>query len=220
MKRMSIETSICHNKVPVRIFILQHYWTPFMNLFNLPSDIYQYILFLIQVSNWFINARVRLWKPMVEEIHMLETRQVQKNSLREEQNNDWQKDPSDPISCEKTSASTQRIREFTSKRTRNDLTETPPENDDVMILSCENSSRHPRLGVGVSSAGGNGGVSLTLGLHQNNGLGLPEPFPINAARRFGLDANGEGYGTSGIDASNRQFGREIIGGQLLHDFVG
>ncbi|KAL2239421.1 UNVERIFIED_CONTAM: BEL1-like homeodomain protein 8, partial [Sesamum indicum] len=26
------------------------------------------------VSNWFINARVRLWKPMVEEIHMLETK--------------------------------------------------------------------------------------------------------------------------------------------------
>ncbi|CAN4120272.1 unnamed protein product [Withania somnifera] len=29
-----------------------------------------------QVSNWFINARVRVWKPMVEEIHMLETRGV------------------------------------------------------------------------------------------------------------------------------------------------
>ncbi|XP_051113421.1 BEL1-like homeodomain protein 8 [Andrographis paniculata] len=27
-----------------------------------------------QVSNWFINARVRLWKPMVEEIHMLESK--------------------------------------------------------------------------------------------------------------------------------------------------
>ncbi|XP_050368641.1 BEL1-like homeodomain protein 8 [Argentina anserina] len=27
-----------------------------------------------QVSNWFINARVRVWKPMVEEIHVLETR--------------------------------------------------------------------------------------------------------------------------------------------------
>ncbi|XP_074578749.1 BEL1-like homeodomain protein 9 [Curcuma longa] len=25
-----------------------------------------------QVSNWFINARVRLWKPMVEEVHTLE----------------------------------------------------------------------------------------------------------------------------------------------------
>ncbi|KAF2563874.1 hypothetical protein F2Q70_00013971, partial [Brassica cretica] len=33
-----------------------------------------------QVSNWFINARVRVWKPMVEEIHMLETRQSQKSS--------------------------------------------------------------------------------------------------------------------------------------------
>lgn len=29
---------------------------------------------LIQVSNWFINARVRVWKPMVEEIHTLETK--------------------------------------------------------------------------------------------------------------------------------------------------
>ncbi|XP_062191375.1 BEL1-like homeodomain protein 8 [Phragmites australis] len=27
-----------------------------------------------QVSNWFINARVRLWKPMVEEMYKLETR--------------------------------------------------------------------------------------------------------------------------------------------------
>ncbi|KAG7642329.1 Homeobox-like domain superfamily [Arabidopsis suecica] len=29
-----------------------------------------------QVSNWFINARVRLWKPMVEEIHTLETKAI------------------------------------------------------------------------------------------------------------------------------------------------
>lgn len=26
----------------------------------------------MQVSNWFINARVRVWKPMVEEVHMLD----------------------------------------------------------------------------------------------------------------------------------------------------
>lgn len=39
-----------------------------------------------QVSNWFINARVRVWKPMVEEIHMLETKgfsdQTNHNSCR------------------------------------------------------------------------------------------------------------------------------------------
>jgi hypothetical protein len=33
-----------------------------------------------QVSNWFINARVRLWKPMVEEIHNLEMRQLHKTT--------------------------------------------------------------------------------------------------------------------------------------------
>ena len=33
----------------------------------------------VQVSNWFINARVRLWKPMMEEIHNLEMRQVHKH---------------------------------------------------------------------------------------------------------------------------------------------
>ncbi|KAI3450592.1 hypothetical protein Pfo_007257 [Paulownia fortunei] len=34
-----------------------------------------------QVSNWFINARVRVWKPMVEEIHMLETKGVAETGL-------------------------------------------------------------------------------------------------------------------------------------------
>lgn len=157
---------------------------------------------------------------MVEEIHMLETRQSQKASLREEQNADRQNDPmpsGNPISCGKTPTSTQRIREFGSKRTRNDLSDIPAGNEEVINLSYENSSRHNHL---VSGGIGNGGVSLTLGLHQNNGLGLPDPFPINAARRFGLDANGEGYVVGGIDTPNRHFGREIMGDQLLHDFVG
>lgn len=34
-----------------------------------------------QVSNWFINARVRLWKPMVEEMYMEETKDQQDNNL-------------------------------------------------------------------------------------------------------------------------------------------
>ncbi|GAV62647.1 Homeobox_KN domain-containing protein/POX domain-containing protein [Cephalotus follicularis] len=40
-----------------------------------------------QVSNWFINARVRVWKPMVEEIHMLETKgsaEVNRNTSKNE----------------------------------------------------------------------------------------------------------------------------------------
>lgn len=32
-----------------------------------------------QVSNWFINARVRLWKPMVEEMYVEETKERENN---------------------------------------------------------------------------------------------------------------------------------------------
>ncbi|CAL9118467.1 unnamed protein product [Musa acuminata var. zebrina] len=38
-----------------------------------------------QVSNWFINARVRLWKPMVEEVHSLEMHQKHQPSAGREQ---------------------------------------------------------------------------------------------------------------------------------------
>ncbi|KAK9289921.1 hypothetical protein L1049_008082 [Liquidambar formosana] len=64
-----------------------------------------------QVSNWFINARVRLWKPMVEEIHMLETRQAQKTSQKEERNANRPSDhlPSaNSFASENPSTSTQR----------------------------------------------------------------------------------------------------------------
>ncbi|KAA8549965.1 hypothetical protein F0562_001676 [Nyssa sinensis] len=36
-----------------------------------------------QVSNWFINARVRLWKPMVEEMYLEETKDHEKNGSEE-----------------------------------------------------------------------------------------------------------------------------------------
>ncbi|KAF7818854.1 BEL1-like homeodomain protein 1 [Senna tora] len=36
-----------------------------------------------QVSNWFINARVRLWKPMVEEMYMEEMKEQEQNGSEE-----------------------------------------------------------------------------------------------------------------------------------------
>ncbi|KAH7844928.1 hypothetical protein Vadar_033324 [Vaccinium darrowii] len=36
-----------------------------------------------QVSNWFINARVRLWKPMVEEMYLEETKEKDQNGAEE-----------------------------------------------------------------------------------------------------------------------------------------
>lgn len=180
-----------------------------------------------QVSNWFINARVRLWKPMVEEIHMLETRQSQKGSSQREEVNDLL-----PTSCsiegENASTSIQRSGDFPLKRSREDPTEAPggAMGQQQMKMPYDSLLHNAHnIGVGLSSGGGGGngggggGVSLTLGLHQN-GVGLADSYPLNAARRFGLDSHGESYVVSGFAAQNRQFGRDIIDGQIMHDFVG
>ncbi|KAL3826044.1 hypothetical protein ACJIZ3_022073 [Penstemon smallii] len=163
-----------------------------------------------QVSNWFINARVRLWKPMVEEIHMLETRQTQKPSERDDQHPNGLNDhfPTNcSIECENGTSS--RIGEFPLKRTREDLTEAPRGNGGQMNFLYENLSHNPHMGNNTIS--NNAGVSLTLGLHQN-GVGLSESYPITAARHFGLDAHGDGYNMmSGFTTQNRQFERDIIG---------
>ncbi|BBH04993.1 Plant homeobox family protein [Prunus dulcis] len=58
----------------LRAWLFEHFLHPY------PTDTDKHMLATQtglsrnQVSNWFINARVRVWKPMVEEIHMLETR--------------------------------------------------------------------------------------------------------------------------------------------------
>ncbi|XP_039052414.1 BEL1-like homeodomain protein 4 [Hibiscus syriacus] len=58
----------------LRAWLFEHFLHPY------PTDTDKHILAIQtglsrnQVSNWFINARVRVWKPMVEEIHMLESK--------------------------------------------------------------------------------------------------------------------------------------------------
>nr|DAD26560.1 TPA_asm: hypothetical protein HUJ06_028028 [Nelumbo nucifera] len=180
------------------------------------------ISMLDEVSNWFINARVRLWKPMVEEIHMLETRQAQKASETEDRNTEKLVDhppPENSLATDKQpqNSSVQKTQDPPLKRTRNDLPHVLNRSDVPMNFSYHNIPN--QVGVSMSTVGINSGVSLTLGLQQNNGIGLSEPFTMNIAHRFGLEANNEGYVMGGFEAQNRQFGKDI-GGQLLHDFVG
>ncbi|CAL5192217.1 unnamed protein product [Lathyrus oleraceus] len=167
-----------------------------------------------QVSNWFINARVRLWKPMVEEIHMLESQQSQKEpSQREELH---RKNLSDNNIAENQSTSIENFHDISYKRTRNELHNMP-----VMNQSIASNQEVGSVGVSMMNKGAtSNGVSLTLGLHQNHGIGLSEPFDMSAAQRYGLAVQPESYAASGFQLQNRQFGRDFITGQLLHDFVG
>ncbi|GJT98074.1 homeobox protein BEL1 [Tanacetum coccineum] len=58
----------------LRAWLFEHFLHPY------PNDVDKHILARqtglsrSQVSNWFINARVRLWKPMVEEMYVEETK--------------------------------------------------------------------------------------------------------------------------------------------------
>ncbi|CAH8359667.1 unnamed protein product [Eruca vesicaria subsp. sativa] len=195
-----------------------------------------------QVSNWFINARVRVWKPMVEEIHMLETRQSQRSS-----SSSWRDERStttvfpDNINNNPPSGAQQRANNNSSppRRVRNDDVHANTNNDNNNFMNAGNGGRGGGGGVRFSygiessnvpgmSSSTKGGVSLTLGLHHQ--IGLSEPLPMTTAQRFGLDGGSSGgggeefYGGGGrYDGQNRQFGRDFIGGsnhQFLHDFVG
>ncbi|CAI9785833.1 unnamed protein product [Fraxinus pennsylvanica] len=83
-----------------------------------------------QVSNWFINARVRLWKPMVEEMYLEEMKNSESN-----------------ISEENTSKSGAAVRELVSKSTA--LEEN---NNGKMEGIPEKNSKKPRNGNSQSNA--------------------------------------------------------------------
>ncbi|XP_058099444.1 BEL1-like homeodomain protein 9 [Magnolia sinica] len=176
-----------------------------------------------QVSNWFINARVRLWKPMVEEIHSLEMRQTQKNSEREDGNANKEGElplaPPIPSDKQPQNTTSQKTQDLPPNRCRNELPPVPNYGDESMNFAFSNIVNHQQsIGLDAGIASGSGGVSLTLGLRQNNGVCLSEPMPVGIAH-FSLEDNGNTYVMGGFEPQNRHFGRDI-GGQLLRDFVG
>ncbi|KAL8198083.1 hypothetical protein R6Q57_024380 [Mikania cordata] len=130
-----------------------------------------------QVSNWFINARVRIWKPMVEEIHTLETKGLANTN------------PSNPPADGQDTSnmgmgSLPDKQQPDSLRTSATLTMINHENEpNDQLLDHEKRSR-PEYQIHQSNmdraftdimpyppttfeAGGVGPVSLTLGLRQN-----------------------------------------------------
>ncbi|XP_014520892.1 BEL1-like homeodomain protein 4 [Vigna radiata var. radiata] len=67
----------------LRAWLFEHFLHPY------PSDADKHLLARQtglsrnQVSNWFINARVRLWKPMVEEMYQQELKEAESTEERE-----------------------------------------------------------------------------------------------------------------------------------------
>ncbi|KAL2902632.1 Homeobox protein BEL1-like protein [Bienertia sinuspersici] len=74
----------------LRAWLFEHFLHPY------PSDVDKHILARqtglsrSQVSNWFINARVRLWKPMVEQMYLEETKEEQDKTYMGSSSDDHQ----------------------------------------------------------------------------------------------------------------------------------
>ncbi|CAL4953662.1 unnamed protein product [Urochloa decumbens] len=202
-----------------------------------------------QVSNWFINARVRLWKPMVEEIHNLEMRQVHKHPALEksqhamhhqtQHSSESSGKPSDPSDSQlgQSSSITRNHAIPASQGFPDELSQMSHSIQQGQVTfaydglsnaqhqhGLTSSQHHQQVGSMSGFGGaGNGGVSLTLGLHQNNRVCIAEPIPAslppNLAHRFGLEEVSDAYVMGSFGGQDRHFGKEI-GGHLVHDFVG
>uniref|UniRef100_A0A5B6ZC51 Homeobox domain-containing protein n=1 Tax=Davidia involucrata TaxID=16924 RepID=A0A5B6ZC51_DAVIN len=87
-----------------------------------------------QVSNWFINARVRLWKPMVEEMYKEEIKDQEQNGSEEksEHNNEDSASKSN-ASQEKSPVTENQSRGFKSKQ------------DNIPTISISTSSTSPTI---------------------------------------------------------------------------
>ncbi|GJM91321.1 hypothetical protein PR202_ga07683 [Eleusine coracana subsp. coracana] len=195
----------------------------------------------VQVSNWFINARVRLWKPMVEEMYVEEM----KDDPAEE-GGGCSNDPNNPT--------------YTSER--EGLGEMKPTRAQlvahdagslasVVSIGSSRDQQQNSLNFGVMEhlgfgaydghGGGGSGVSLTLGLHQQHADphgGVNVAFAgatSSSAHEFLFMAGGEqqqmvDVARGGVYAGGHHFGASVEGDtgvttlktnyHLLHDLAG
>ncbi|KAK6274705.1 hypothetical protein POUND7_004414 [Theobroma cacao] len=154
------------------------------------------------VSNWFINARVRLWKPMVEEMYLEEIKEHENNMASSDGATDGddngrpnQNPPTDqkPTPDQLVRVDSECLSSIVTNPDKNDAKSAKtlqnqqshqPQNFGTygaMELDFSSYSHHTAGGVSYGSDNANqnfngGGVSLTLGLQQHGGTGVSLAF--------------------------------------------
>ncbi|KAI3702535.1 hypothetical protein L6452_28275 [Arctium lappa] len=202
-----------------------------------------------QVSNWFINARVRLWKPMVEEMYKEEAGDAEMES-----NSSSEMAPKDTEGNRKTSAnqgedtnqSTAASSAFDSKSLNqahdSEMVGTSTDSDFQNMMVQSNRGERERLMAAAAyqmprrfGNGNGGGVSLTLGLQHCEDGSLPPMASIGSHNHSFVDVRGGGggggvYDTAGgssVEPETIDFDcvdssnrqQRFNSSQLLHDFV-
>lgn len=119
-----------------------------------------------QVSNWFINARVRLWKPMVEEMYLEEIKEHEQNGAGEKvSKSNEDSDSKSTTPKEKSPAGDNQTGSFNSKQ-ENSITQFVPS-----AISMSTPSPSP---TGVSNHRNHSGFSL-IGSSELDGITQGSP---------------------------------------------
>ncbi|XP_060193494.1 BEL1-like homeodomain protein 4 [Lycium barbarum] len=177
----------------LRAWLFEHFLNPY------PSDADKHLLARQtglsrnQVANWFINARVRLWKPMVEDMYQREAKEdddMEDNNTSQNQNitsNINAQTPTPNISSSSTNtattetkpAATATINTTVASDKRSQMN-APENNPSIVAMNSHSSSMPTQIlpSIQDSEIGStmirfgttSGDVSLTLGLHHAGNL--------------------------------------------------
>ncbi|KAH0917305.1 hypothetical protein HID58_024965 [Brassica napus] len=152
----NVDQQVRQQRALQRLGVMQpHTWRPQRGLPDssvliLRAWLFEHFLHPGQVSNWFINARVRLWKPMVEEIY-------------KEEFTDALKESGPNLSSRNTPATTEIQEQHQMESSSNNV---------VAISSMgQNSVAHAGdrfMMVTEMTRHGSGGMSLTLGIKNSD----------------------------------------------------
>ncbi|XP_047974537.1 homeobox protein BEL1 homolog [Salvia hispanica] len=202
----------------LRAWLFEHFLHPY------PSDVDKHILARqtglsrSQVSNWFINARVRLWKPMVEEMYLEE--------LKEKSTADSDERNQTP---EETKPSHEQLVRRDSECLSSIINNEPKKGKTLQNEQQHFSDSYGAMELDFSSYS-SGSVSLTLGLHQRcegegGGVSLAFATPAQSSLFYPRDQNQmeecQTAPFSLLDSENQSLQyRNLMGAQLLHDLAG
>lgn len=200
----------------LRAWLFEHFLHPY------PSDVDKHILARqtglsrSQVSNWFINARVRLWKPMVEEMYLEELKEEDRNSQSSNATT-MQEGPGNRSHPHATnpnpnpSPSSQPLFDEPKPGTGRLHID---ENHSLSSIINSMNSHHRNQNPNPNSSfcfDSYSGHELTLGLQQHE---RPLLFPREA-----IIGGGEDEVQFSVDGQNIPY-RNLMGAQLLHDLAG
>lgn len=228
----------------LRAWLFEHFLHPY------PSDVDKHILARqtglsrSQVSNWFINARVRLWKPMVEEMYLEETKE-QDNFVSADRVTGLDENCRPYESHSPSQNVLEDQKPTPSQLVRNDSESLSsiinlPEPRNGRIHNLQQQQHRRQLGKDPETFGAvdldfssygvqqnfSKGVSLTLGLQQhgeggsmNLSFSPPSQHSLFYPRDHIEDCEQVQYSFLDGEGENLPY-RNLLGAQLLHDFAG